>query len=559
MTSGTGHGSLGHEAVWPRRVGMGGGAVSLPREPRRASRSLSLLREDRLTARASRGDRAAFAELYRHHHQRLFRYCLAILHDAEDAADALQTTMAKALAALEGGEAVRGVRPWLFRIAHNASIDTLRARRPQIDLDDLAETESSTLTAPSAASEAEDRAELVQAVADIRDLPHRQAGALVMRELSGLAYAEIAAAFDTSAGNARQLVHGARSALHAARRGRDMDCEVVRLVLGEADGKTPRDRRVRAHLANCEDCRAFQRSIRTRRSALAAVVPPLAPWAAGDILGRLVERGSRSGAGLAAGGGSAVGGLAKIAGAPAAAKLAAGAAAVGTAVLAGGFMAADAGLLGDGDRSSRAAPGFLTPGAPKLAPMPKAAPAPERGQGRRRPASEPSPAVPAPPTPPVDPAALAQRGPVSRVEPTIPEGGGDSATAVTDEPRLELGTVRLPDPPTPNASGHGLPDIAGNADLPVGQDLTVHPDISVDPPDLRTGRGDLPDGGGRDVPAVDPPDVPAVDSPDVPAVDPPQSPRVNGTEDPAAGASAGNFGGADSAGGSSVSQAVSGS
>ena len=478
MTSGTGQGSLGPEAVWPRRVGMGGAAVPLPRDPRRASRSLALLRDDRVATRASKGDRAAFAELYRRHHQRLFRYCLAILHDAEDAADALQTTMAKALSALEGGEAVRGVRPWLFRIAHNTSVDTVRGRRPRVPLDDLPETESSTQTAPSAASEAEDRAELVQAVADIRDLPHRQAGALVMRELSGLSYPDIAAAFDTSTGNARQLVHGARSALHATRRGRDLDCEVVRLALGEAEGKTPRDRRVRAHLANCEDCRAFQKSIRTRSSALAAVVPPLAPWVAGDILGRLLERGSRSGAGLTAGGGTVVGGLVKIVGAPAAAKLAAGVATVGTAVLAGGFMGANGGVLGDGEPSGRANPPFLTPYARE--PMPKPAPARERAESRRTPASKPSPDA-APPT--VDPAALVQRGPVSRVEPVVPDGGAESGVAaVPDGPRLEIDT--LPDAPL---SGAEHLDASGNIDLPVepdirvDRDITAGPDIRVDP------------------------------------------------------------------------------
>ena len=92
--------ACGPEAVWPLRVGAGAGAISVPRDPPRASRSLSHLRDDRLAARASKGDRTAFAELYRRHHHRLFRYCLVILHDPEDAADALQTTMAKALSAL---------------------------------------------------------------------------------------------------------------------------------------------------------------------------------------------------------------------------------------------------------------------------------------------------------------------------------------------------------------------------------------------------------------------------------------------------------------------------
>ncbi|MBA3422521.1 MAG: sigma-70 family RNA polymerase sigma factor [Thermoleophilaceae bacterium] len=549
MASSPGQGGLGPEAVWPRRMGLGGAATSLSRDPRRASRSLSLLRDDRLAARVSKGDQAAFAELYRRHHQRLFRYCLAILHEAEDAADALQTTMAKALSALEAGETVRGVRPWLFRIAHNTSIDTVRGRRPKVDLDDLAETESSSLTAPSAASVAEDRAELVQAVADIQDLPDRQAGALVMRELSGLSYPDIAAAFGTSSGNARQLVHGARSALHAARRGRDMDCEVVRLALGEADGKTPRDSRVRAHLATCEDCRAFQRSIRTRRSALAVVAPPLAPWAAGEIFGRLFERGSSSGAGLAAGGGTAVGGLAKLAGASAAAKLAAGVAAVGTGLVAGGFVAAESGLLGGGASSGgREPPGFLSPDARGLRPLPKPAPADERARAdrRRTPSSEPGPAASAAPptTPRVDPAALVQRGPVSRVEPTVSDGGADRGAAAPDEPQLEVGTVRLPDLSVSNRSVKKVLD-----DLPVGRvsHLRVDPKIDVDP-HIRVDDDRL---------VIDPPDIRPIEPPEIPAVDPPQIPRIDGL--PAVGARAADSGGADSGRESSGDGATSGS
>ncbi|MDQ4024315.1 MAG: hypothetical protein M3217_02325, partial [Actinomycetota bacterium] len=346
---------------------------------------------------------------------------------------------------------VRGVRPWLFRIAHNTSIDTVRGRRPQVGLDDLAETESSTLTAPSAASEAEDRAEFVQAVGDIRDLPDRQAGALVMRELSGLSYPDIAAAFATSTGNARQLVHGARSALHARRRGRDMDCEVVRLALSEAEGKTPRDRRVRAHLASCADCRAFQKSIRTRRSALAAVAPPLAPWAAADILARLLSEGPTSGAGLAAGGGTAAGGLGKIVGASGATKLAGGAAALGTAIVAGSFVAAGAGVLGGGGSE---APRFLTANVPELRSLRTPEPAPERA-ARTTPAREPASAptsVPAT-TSAVDQAALVQRSPVSPVvDPAVSDGGVESGGAARDDARLELGTVRR----------LGLPALAGS-------------------------------------------------------------------------------------------------
>jgi hypothetical protein len=58
-------------------------------------RSYRRVGEKRLAARAAGGDEAAFAEIYRRNHQALFRYGLALLHDPEDTADVLQTTMAK--------------------------------------------------------------------------------------------------------------------------------------------------------------------------------------------------------------------------------------------------------------------------------------------------------------------------------------------------------------------------------------------------------------------------------------------------------------------------------
>ena len=56
----------------------------------------------RLARRAAGGDERAFAAIYRRHHQELYRYCRAILRDPDDAQDALQATMVKALRALPG-------------------------------------------------------------------------------------------------------------------------------------------------------------------------------------------------------------------------------------------------------------------------------------------------------------------------------------------------------------------------------------------------------------------------------------------------------------------------
>src|SRR6476646_6391615 len=88
-----------------------------------------LLSDERLTRRAVGGDERAFAAIFERYHQLLYRYCLAILGNPEDAQDALQNTMVRALRALPRQERSISLRPWLYRIAHNESIDLLRRRR----------------------------------------------------------------------------------------------------------------------------------------------------------------------------------------------------------------------------------------------------------------------------------------------------------------------------------------------------------------------------------------------------------------------------------------------
>src|SRR3954454_21963123 len=88
-----------------------------------------LLSDERLTRRAVGGDERAFAAIFRRYHQSLYRFCLAIVGNPEDAQDALQNTMIKVLRALPGEERKIELKPWLYRIAHNESIDLLRRRR----------------------------------------------------------------------------------------------------------------------------------------------------------------------------------------------------------------------------------------------------------------------------------------------------------------------------------------------------------------------------------------------------------------------------------------------
>jgi DNA-directed RNA polymerase specialized sigma24 family protein len=108
--------------------------VAAPRSgPPRPGRSIAS--DDRLARRATKGDRRAFAAIYRRYHQRLYRFCLAIVGNSDDAQDALQNTMVKVLRALPGEKRQIQLKPWLYRIAHNESIELVRRRRGTEELD----------------------------------------------------------------------------------------------------------------------------------------------------------------------------------------------------------------------------------------------------------------------------------------------------------------------------------------------------------------------------------------------------------------------------------------
>ncbi len=282
----------------------------------------ALLSDDRLARRAVEGDERAFAAIFTRYQQDLYRFCLAIVGSPQDAQDALQNTMVKVLRALPGEKREIELRPWLYRIAHNESIELLRRRRPAEELDPELMAGRGGL-----AEDAESRERLRQLLADLEQLPDRQRGALVMRELSGLGYAEIGAALDTSPAVARQTLYEARLSLRQMDEGREMSCDDVTRVLSDADGRVTRRRDVRAHLRACPDCRRFREEMVGRREDLGVLAPLPALAAAGLLQGVLGGAGASGGGGAGLAGGAAAG-AAKSLGAGAAIKSAAAVAVV---------------------------------------------------------------------------------------------------------------------------------------------------------------------------------------------------------------------------------------
>jgi RNA polymerase sigma factor (sigma-70 family) len=261
-----------------------------------------LLSDERLARRAVGGDNRAFAAIFRRYHQSLYRFCLAIVGNPEDAQDALQNTMIKVLRALPGEERKIELKPWLYRIAHNESIDLLRRRREtsQLDVEQVA-------PGYGLSEDAATRERLRGLLADLRELPERQREVLVMREMSGLGFEEIGVALQTTAAVARQTLYEARQSLRQMEEGREMNCDGVTNALSDGDGRVTRRRDVRAHLRSCAGCREFGDEIKRREQDFAALAPLPAVVAAGMLQGLIGGSQAATGGGLAAalGGGAA--------------------------------------------------------------------------------------------------------------------------------------------------------------------------------------------------------------------------------------------------------------
>ena len=280
--------------------------------------------DERLAEQVGSGNERAFATLFQRYHQQLYRYCRSLTGNDHDAQDALQSALTKAFVALRDGRRNAPVRPWLYRIAHNESITIIRGRGSTVEL-------SPEQEAPRGVAETfEERERLMLLMADLAELPERQRGALVMRELNGLSHEEIAQALEVAPGAAKQTILEARRSLMEFEEGRAMPCDDIQQVISDNDRRSLRSRRVRAHLRTCPSCTAFAAAIPRRRADMLALSPALPAAGAAGLLAQITGAGTGHGSG---GAGLMVGTAAKGVGATISAKVvaAAGVAAVATA------------------------------------------------------------------------------------------------------------------------------------------------------------------------------------------------------------------------------------
>jgi len=312
---------------------------------------LRIQSDERLVALVRRGSTAAFETLVARYETRLLSFCRHLLGSREDAEDVLQDVMTAAYNAMRADDRPINVRPWLYRIARNRSLNHLRRSQPVgVDSMDIHLSENGATTA----DKVHEREEFRLLVGDIHGLPETQRTALVLREMDALSYEQIAEAMETTVPSVKSLLVRARVSLAEAAEARLLTCDDVRIELGEiAEGLLRRPSPlVRRHLKACPRCASFRDQLKQTNRALAALLPvgPLAllRQLAFTHLGHSAGSTAAASTGAAGSGAAATGATSAGAGAGAAsAGVAAGAGTAGTgAGMAGAGIAVGSGTGG---------------------------------------------------------------------------------------------------------------------------------------------------------------------------------------------------------------------
>lgn len=161
-----------------------------------------------LVAAARAGDRGALETLLRRHHDRIHALCRRVTSNEADAADATQEALIAIVRGLARYDGRASFTTWSYRIAVNSSLDELRRRRRRGVLG-LPE-ESAASDGPGLEAAAVERLDVDRAMSKV---PLGFRAAVVLRDLCGLDYAEIAEVLDIPPGTVRSRIARGRATL----------------------------------------------------------------------------------------------------------------------------------------------------------------------------------------------------------------------------------------------------------------------------------------------------------------------------------------------------------
>jgi len=180
----------------------------------------------RLIAKVLAGQTSAYAELVRSYQNRLYNAVVRLLDNAEDAADVVQDTFINAYQSLGNFKGDAEFFTWLYRIAFNTAISAKRKRKPTVSLEGRREQDTghgsgsgidpadrSRDTFPGANLERSDDEKMLMAA--IRRLSGEHRAVLVLKDLEGFRYDEIATILTLPVGTVRSRLNRARLELRS--------------------------------------------------------------------------------------------------------------------------------------------------------------------------------------------------------------------------------------------------------------------------------------------------------------------------------------------------------
>jgi RNA polymerase sigma-70 factor, ECF subfamily len=165
-----------------------------------------------LIRRFEDGDPSAFEELVRKNEDRIYNLCCSMLCDPQDAQDAAQDTFIKVYRGLKGFRPDASLSTWLYRIAINTCLDHRKKyRHDPLDGEVLPLDLQSSDPSPEGHYHAKKNAEILRAA--LHKLPDKLRSAIILREIEGLSYEEIAIVLDVSVGTVKSRIARARDYL----------------------------------------------------------------------------------------------------------------------------------------------------------------------------------------------------------------------------------------------------------------------------------------------------------------------------------------------------------
>ena len=169
--------------------------------------------------RSREGEGEAFSTLVRKYQRRLFRMAYGMLGNTEDAEDVTQEAWIKAYRSLDGFREGSGFYTWLYRITYNLCIDFRRRewRGVPMEYDERRNPGGLDTAPPSVAGDphraAVDREMQGVILGAIRELPEVHRAVILLREVEGLSYADIARTLGIRKGTVMSRLHYARQQL----------------------------------------------------------------------------------------------------------------------------------------------------------------------------------------------------------------------------------------------------------------------------------------------------------------------------------------------------------